>query len=561
MSVSSPVWLLGLVPWAAAVLLLLLGRLKRVRVPFLQLWQGPHAKPRQRRAIEPPPLWLALAMLAMLLSVLAAARPVVRLSEAVGTAIVVIVDRGLTMSAQGQTHLRFQEAIDMASATITQATGHGDVDLLSTPPTQPLWGDSSDWPGIAKAMAPTAADTRQLLRELIRQRLAETRRPVIVFSDQPLGIQDDRLIQIAPTTQPRNVGIVRFGARETPAVQVMVRLRNQSPATKAVLRLLSDDQERLRSGVELPATGERDYFFDVPTLGRAIRVELDVDDDLPADNRAFLVREEAWPIIEPRVAMPPELGRMIGLYSRLRPAAEGSRHVAIVGRSDALPTNDPAAVLAEGSEALPTSRPVQQVRAIDHAVTRSISDWPAAMVAELPSDPTWTAVVSAGGRVLVAVRETPVRQVWVGFSAPQWPSMPDFVIFWTNVFNWLGQGSEAFAAHPIGALPNGWRRVQPADAPAGVQAGLWPGVYGNSDGAMRAVNAEQVQINAPPQTDWRQALHRIGGDRDDGRRAYPLAAALILAAMAIIAVSALTWRRSFIWSIQPRLDDAGSSAV
>jgi len=542
MSFSSPLWLLGLLPWAAAVLLLLIGRLRRVKVPFLQLWQGPAAKPRDRRFIEPPPLALALAMLAMLLAVLAAARPVIRTWGILGPRITIIVDRSVTMSARGIQAPRFQETIDLAAAPIRNAFDN-PVELLTIPPRDPIRADFSDWPSLAKAMPPTAVDSADSLRHLVVQRLAETTGPVIVLSDQPLSIQDDRLIQIPPEAQLQNVGIVRFAARETPAGQVMVRLRNQSALTRAALRLSIDSQQLAPVAIDLPGSGEHDYFLDLPATGRIISVELLADDDLAADNRAYLVREQAWPIVEQRAALPLELQRMIDLYSRLRPASEGSARIAIVASTDALPGSDPAAVLAAA-----TTRPAGQLKVADHPITRSITDWPAVLKdaagAPAPGDLTWTTLISIDGQPLLAAREQPLRQVWVGFSSQSFPASPDFVIFWTSVFNWLGQGGQAYASHPIAQLPSGWWvPLPPAPPTASYEPGLWPGVYSRGEGVLRAVNAVDVRIPPLPATDWRGALSRMGSASWRTGADRPLAVPLIFLALAAMVASVITWRR------------------
>ncbi|MFL5409388.1 MAG: hypothetical protein ACJ79O_26500, partial [Myxococcales bacterium] len=75
MSFMHPIWLIALLPWAAVTIYLLWGRRKRVNVPFLDLWQIPVQGQRPRRKIAAPPVALAAAILAMLLSVLAAGGP------------------------------------------------------------------------------------------------------------------------------------------------------------------------------------------------------------------------------------------------------------------------------------------------------------------------------------------------------------------------------------------------------------------------------------------------------------------------------------------------------
>src|SRR5688500_655357 len=100
MSFLSPIWLLGLLPWMAVVVWLFRGRRTRVNVPFINLWRGDVTGPRPKRSWEKPPLALAAALLAILLALLAAARPVWQ-TRTESRTITIIVDRSVTMSARG----------------------------------------------------------------------------------------------------------------------------------------------------------------------------------------------------------------------------------------------------------------------------------------------------------------------------------------------------------------------------------------------------------------------------------------------------------------------------
>src|SRR5947209_2292316 len=106
MAFLSPLWLLVLVPWAALTAWLLRGRRPRVRVPFLHLWRGPLPLEIPKRRWRTPPIWLALALLALLAAILGASRPMVGHSGS-GLSLCVIVDSGMSMSAMDQGVPRF----------------------------------------------------------------------------------------------------------------------------------------------------------------------------------------------------------------------------------------------------------------------------------------------------------------------------------------------------------------------------------------------------------------------------------------------------------------------
>jgi hypothetical protein len=67
----------------------------------------------------------------------------------------------------------------------------------------------------------------------------------------------------------------------------------------------------------------------------------------------------------------------------------------------------------------------------------------------------WQTILSINDHPAVAIRESPARQVWVGFASDVWPRSSDFVIFWTNVFDWIGQvqSGSRYTLQSIGAVP------------------------------------------------------------------------------------------------------------
>src|SRR5688500_9025457 len=110
---TTPIWLLGLLPWAVAAALLFLGRRPRWDVPFLALWRVEMPKDAARRRFAVPPVGVILGLLAALLAVLAAAGPGLR-GAAGGSGTVIIVDTGSSMSAVGNSGKveRFRELLD-----------------------------------------------------------------------------------------------------------------------------------------------------------------------------------------------------------------------------------------------------------------------------------------------------------------------------------------------------------------------------------------------------------------------------------------------------------------
>jgi hypothetical protein len=541
MTFVAPLWLFALVPWTGVVLYLLWGRRTRVYVPFLELWPAHGEGVRVRRRAAPPPVALALAILSTLLALVAAARPALR-TPAGGPMVTVILDRGYTMSTREAQSTRAGTLLGEVTAVVRKGSADREnFERVIVPARQGAASSS-----LAGFGAPTALDTHELIDPAVRNARRDAPANVIlVLTDQPSSVQDDRVIRVSPTTVVRNARIVAIAARETPAAQVMVRVRGGPGFGAAKLRVTSGAQ-RAERDVQLPEIGERDEFIDFEKLGPSVRADLLVDDEQLADNTAWLAREASWPRIESRVPLPAHLQRMVDVYAKQRPAGEASKRIAIVSSVGDLPADAPGVVLPRLSEAAGNDPAAQPVIA-DHAVTKGVTFADAgrpALASDAPP-PGWTPLVSVNGKVWVAAREGPARAVWVGFDTSDWARSPAFVVFWANVLNWVGAAGDRFASYPVGSLDDAdWKPVELAALPPGTELPepkLWPGLYQRSDGTVRALNAPDVPIPPPPPAtaDWRQRLAAV----DKQARQVDLAPTLAAAALVCLALAAWTWKR------------------
>ncbi|HEX3358986.1 MAG TPA: hypothetical protein VHS31_18550 [Tepidisphaeraceae bacterium] len=516
MSIASPFWLLFLIPWAALVIWFLAGRRHRVGVPFLELWGGPVSAQKIRRTIQPPPIALACVLIALLLSIVGAASPIVR-SHRQGSPITLIVDRGVSMSAPSTLH---QLAQSVSAVSFSR--------VVMIPSWPGLLSDGANWQD-----APASAiKTADLLRAAISRELAETTWPVVVLSDQNIPADNPRVVQVAPPAV-QNVDIVRLAAGSEAHPQVMVRIRNQSLLKSAQLAVATKGQSVARS-IDLPLqNGEQNYFIDLPALGETIEARLDVADDLPADNVAWVVDGRRWPRLEVKAGLPPELQTMVEVYRGRRAAGDNSPNVTI---SNALRDDEIGVILSDQTDAKPSSGGVG-VQVGDHPVAAGV-DWKRVLRDAVISEPPlggWRPVVQAGSLVLVAVREKPVRQVWVGFASASFPSSKDFVIFWSNVFDWLGEGGDEFVSGPVQSIGEEWKLQTPAMA----GFDLSPGVYRRSDGVLRAMNANDIWLNPPAQTDW---ATRLNGKSITKAAGFDLRPLLLIFALAMVLASATLWK-------------------
>jgi hypothetical protein len=500
---ASPIWFALLLPaWiAVAVWLFWSRRGERTDVPFLSLWRSPgDDSPRAQAAFRPPPLAIVAAMCAALLAIVASARPGISVPlRRNGPPITIILDRGLTMSVGD----RRREVVNAAKPAILEAFGLGPTTFVPVPDGVADETDRSDWLGPAMTLPPTQEQTRDAVQFAVRQALAKNDGPVVVLSDQPLAVDDPRIVQIAPANPVENAGITRFALRESPQPQAMVTVANHSAQTRATLRLRSGEQRMIERSIELPERGgEASYFVDLSSLDAAAVAELDVPgDELPVDNIASAKRRHAFPAIEIRALVPPEVRRVAEAYAKTRPPIDASLHVAVT-TDDRVPRDVPVAIVSTST----SSHGAGAVQVAAHPVSAGV-DWADAKAQATgePPDKNWRAIVSINDRAAVAIRDAPHRQVWIGFDAPDLTSTPDFVIFWTNVFDWLA-GRDDMG----GSVRSQWASnvVAPIDT------------------------------TPPPASDWRAKLSNLKPRRPG---ATDLTSAVLLASVICLILAACAW--------------------
>lgn len=539
MEFLSPLWLIGLLPWLALLAWLMFGRREMQPVPFLSLWRGPAAGPSERRSIRVPPIPVIAVLAAMLLAILAAADPVVT-DPARGPEISIVLDRGATMSAGGEKDFRFRELVESSRGLIGRKFGFGPVNLIAIPG-EKVRTDRSDWPSQASKLPPTALPTATLVNDAVGRLLAETGDPVIVLSDQAITPKDPRIFQLAPTTQPGNVGVARVAARARPTTSLLVRLRNQSDATSTKIDVKAAESTVTRDVQLPPRDGERDYFFELPDSADVVEVSIAGNGDaMPADDRAWLVRRFSWPVMESRGNLPDAMRQMIRAYAKSRRSDGGSKSIGVATVSSDVDSGGSQVLLGAAGTQLPLD--ARELIVTDHAITRSV-DWASlgdavSVAGEPPVG--FTPLVKLGERVLVAIEHDPVRKTWVGFDSANWAKTPAYVVFWTNVFDWTGEGGEEFASETVHQLPAEWKVQSPTTVPSGAAAGLWPGLYTDARGNVRAINPADVRVGPAIGSDGRARLESLrvktGGQRN-------VSEAFTLAAMACLIVAAIAWPR------------------
>lgn len=228
------------------------------------------------------------------------------------------------------------------------------------------------------------------------------------------------------------VGITSASIRSD---QLMLRLLNESAHRKIPVTLNWGEGGRTET-VQLPEAGEQNYFLDIPGDAQSLTVSVE-------QQSVRLTRQRTWPRIEARSPLPEPLRRVIHAYTATRPPGDDSAVVAIA-TDEALLGSSPGVILAE-----PSSPAAGRAGVTDHPVTANV-EWPAVLAgARLAGAPPrgYVPLVAVGGRPAVAVWDQP-RRVWAGFDSPALASRVDYVVFWTNVLDFVGQGGDAWQLAP-----------------------------------------------------------------------------------------------------------------
>jgi hypothetical protein len=404
---------------------------------------------------------------------------------------------------------RRDEVVDTARAAIADAFGDGATDVVTVSDGAVTETDRAAWPPVARALPPSQEPTPPAaVAFAVRQALARHDGPVIVLSDRAIDVGDARTVQIAPTKPLDNVAVTRFAIRESSAggAQAMVTVANRSDQRRATLRVRSGDaQHVVERTIDLPRRGgEANVFVDLPAIEATAVAEVDAPgDEIAVDNIAHAKRQHPYPTIEVRAAVPAEVRRVAEAYAKTRPPTETSPRVAVVS-DDHIPDEVSAAIVATSSSTFGAGA----VQVAAHPVTAGV-DWADAKAQAIgvPPGQGWRALVTIADHPAVAVRESPRRQVWVGLDAPDFPRTADFVIFWTNVFDWLATREEA----------------------SGGGAATWVSSV-----------VPPIDTSPAPATDWRSKLQRLSMRNTPGTDVTSIA---LLASVICLILAGFAWPR------------------
>ena len=252
MAFSAPFWLLLLLPWIGVVVWVLLGRPGWSYVPFVKLWEKTEAQPSPERKLRRPPIEVILLLLAILLTIFAAAGTTVR-SVLRSEPVRLIIDRGVSMSNPD----RYRSTIAKALSALNLSGQPVDVQFV---PGRLMTDDAIDATTLIQENPPTGIDTTNLIPQAVREASSNFAGKIFVVTDHPLEIQDPRILAFYPDKPLNNAGIELIGVRELPSAQVMVRIYNGSTQTQTTLRV-SSGKSVLNMPIQLPAAGSTHDFL------------------------------------------------------------------------------------------------------------------------------------------------------------------------------------------------------------------------------------------------------------------------------------------------------------
>jgi hypothetical protein len=327
-------WLiLGLVPPAIVALYFLKLRRQPLEVPSTYLWsraiEDLHVNSLWQRLRQSLLLLLQLLLVGLLIFTLV--RPGWQGTELVGNRLIFMIDTSASMNAKDVSPTRLDAAKQQAIGLIEQMK-RGDVAMLIS------------FSNTAK-VEQTFTDNRRLLRQKV-ETIEPTHRPsdlsealraasglanpgqtgdpnnpsdiqtaeaqpatVYLLSDGGfnsvpnfrLGNLSAEYVKVA-AAEPRNIGIVAFSTDANPEkpdqIQAFARVENYGlNDEKAIATLFLDDIELDSQNVEVPGRnpenqlpGSTGIKFEMESIENGVlRLELDIKDDLPDDNRAATV--------------------------------------------------------------------------------------------------------------------------------------------------------------------------------------------------------------------------------------------------------------------------------
>ena len=503
-------WFLGLI---LPVVLLYLLKLRRTRViiPSTMLWlkslhdltaNAPFQRLRKN-------LLMFLQILVLFLAALALARPFVRAEGMQGAHYALAIDRSASMQTRegGATRLEIakQEALDMVDAMKggdkMMVVGFAEsADVLCE-----LTDDKFRVRSAIRSITPS--DTRTNIRDVMM--IARSLAPddpniasvvpdlqLVLFSDGKLSDRDEvgaraiNMVYRKVGESTNNAGIVGFSIRGPEEGQsehqTFVQVHNENTAPlESTLSLYFEDSLISVEEISVPAGEDREVVFAHGDFGDGVlRVELDHEDDLDVDNRAWLALR---PQARVRVLLVGDPDSTSSFYLKRALGLEPRVELSAIAPADYLANNDFDLTIFSGfsPDALPAGSmlffdalpPIPGISSVgttenppvlatdkDHPAMRFLNPGNLGVVSaqrlELPSG-SRTLISTRGGPLVADVSRGGQQILVVAFDLAKsdWPLRLSFPLFMQNVVSWsprasLGGGLSVATGKPLTLMPS-----------------------------------------------------------------------------------------------------------
>jgi hypothetical protein len=456
MVLVAPFWLMLLLPWGGLVACMLLGRPQRAEATAVFLWSSSAPERQSTRALRRPALWVVVVLAALLMAIAALSQP-----ARLGPARVKI------------------EADDRPGLAATVADGVTRMDR-------------------------TLAEVTEWARQRGVQVVTDEPAVRVRITDASNERDTQDLVPVLPREAVANAGVSRVAYTNG---QVMLSIANRRPTPiESVTLRRPDAAERVVMIDPIAPGNSADRFVAIEGMPAWIEFTLNGNDGYAPDDTARLAQAAGGATLVVGAGLPASVGRIARAYERAR--GVGSRPVLLT--RDTSFTGD-AVVLGSVAPA-----DLIEPKVSPHTITEGV-DWPRRMATPTSAPPgdAWIVVASANMQPILAVRETPARQVWMALDEATLAQSVEFAVLWTNAIDFVSRET-------VHAMTSG-------TATANQRVGLVA-----IDGVMRAVNQPYVDTSIIRSDEsWRDRLQlRIEASRERRSSSTPLyLAASLLAAL------------------------------
>ncbi|NLM43987.1 MAG: VWA domain-containing protein [Clostridiales bacterium] len=279
---------------------------EEMEISSLYLWekvlaQSEVKKPWQKLKNN---ILMLMQLLAAFLIIMALSNPFLTKGKALGGNIIIVIDRSGSMNASYEGKTRLDIAKSMAEKAIVESDNSSVFTLISIDKTANV-----EFSGVAdKQEAIKAVESLEktnmsgsikvhlsLIKSIYKQFESAN---VLIYTDEEVALEDMSGEIIALGGYGSNVGIGHISySQDSGEYTVLVRVENSSQETeKRELALYGEDRLLGLKDLELaPGESSNVLFEGIDTVYKYLMAELTEEDDLPEDNRAYLVLESTDP--------------------------------------------------------------------------------------------------------------------------------------------------------------------------------------------------------------------------------------------------------------------------